>query len=475
MRSYSIKTKLPTAVIKQSLFSFCIEYANATPPDGFYAEPLHLFLCRLIQKAIDENQRIIITVPPGHGKSTIASVYTPIWYLLKYPKRNVALVSYSSTLAENKSVQAQSLATKAIGELHPDVQSRSDWALKDALDISFRARGLGGAITGNPVDLMLLDDLIKSHEEAESKVYRDKVWEYLDSTISTRFTKNAACIAILTRWHLDDYAARLNKNWGWPIYNIPAICEKEEGDLLGRKLGEVAAPVLKPAEMIEERKRNMSAYSFTALYRGQPTSQESSRIKREWFKYYPAEKIEEIARRYNVYQTVDTSGTANESSDYFVVLTFAFVTKTLDGEIITESQDAKREMAQGRELIRCIYVLDVFRQKFETTEHDSALQQCRVKWRPITQYVENKTFGLNIIQSAKKKNLPIEPIEADVSKFLRSERISVYYKNGRVFHPSKAEWLQDFEEEISTFPVAPHDDQFDCVSYAGIVADQRKI
>jgi predicted phage terminase large subunit-like protein len=395
--------------------------------------------------------------------------------LLKYPKRNVALVSYSSTLAENKSVQAQALAVKAVGELHPDVQSRSDWSLRQALDVSFRARGLGGAITGNPVDLMILDDLIKSHEEAESAVFREKVWDYLDSTIATRFTKNAACIAILTRWHLDDYGSRLNKRWGWPIYNVPAICEKEETDPLGRKLGEVAAPLLKPKAMIEERKKNMSAYSFSALYQGNPTSQESTRIKREWFKYYPADKIDEIAKRYNVYQTVDTSGTANETSDYFVVLTFAFVTKTLDGEIIVESQDANRARAQGRELIRCIYVLDVFRQKFETTEHDSALQHCRERWRPIVQYVENKTFGLNIIQSAKKKSLPIEPIEADVSKFLRSERISVYYKNGRVFHPSEAPWLKDFEEEISTFPVAAYDDQFDCVSYAGIVADQKKI
>lgn len=466
---------IPLPAQKSSLFSFACAYAAQTPPEGFRPEKLHLWLCRRIQQAIKNHERILITVPPQHGKSTVASVYAPVWYLWRNPLRSVGLISYSSELAESKSFQAQQLALRAGLKLHESMQSKSNWALQGALDSSFRARGVGGGITGNPIDFLILDDLIKNHEEAESKAYREKIWSYLESTISTRLTNKATVVSIMTRWHLDDYSSRLAKKWNWPLYNIPAICERAEGDLLERQPGEAAAPKLKSLDFLQEVKRNVSTYVFSALYQGNPTSHEATRIKREWFKYYPADKIDELSQKYNVYQTVDTSGTAEERSDYFVVLTFALVTKTLDGEILTDPAVFQRAKAQGRELIRCIYVLDVFRQKFETTEHESALQLCREKWRPVVQYVEKKTFGLNIIQNAKAKSLPVEPIDADQSKFLRSERISVYYKNGQVFHPDNAPWLENFEDEITTFPVAAHDDQFDCIAYAGIVAAKKLI
>ncbi len=186
-------------------------------------------------------------------------------------------------------------------------------------------------------------------------------------------------------------------------------------------------------------------------------------------------EIKDIKARYNIYQTVDTSGTESDKADYFVVLTFAMVTKTIDGETLITEHDYIRAQKNNLELIKHIYILDVFRKRFDTTEHQSVMKLQRELWSPTIQYVEATVFGLNIIQDAEKRGLPIKPLQADKSKFLRSEQISVYYKNGQVWHPKEAPWLKEFEDEISGFPVAPHDDQFDCVSYAGIVAAKKQV
>lgn len=470
------KTEIPDIAAYNSLFAFCFKYRNLTPPDEWKPAPVHRQVCNLVQDAIENNKRIIICMPPQHGKSQICSIYAPAWYLWKNPDKNVALVTYSAELAEDKSIKARAVVKASFDrQLSSEAKSRKNWALTNAKDMSFRARGVGGGLTGNAVHFLILDDLIKNHEEAESATQRKKIWDYLESTITTRLSENAPVIAILTRWHMDDYATKLQKNWGWPLFNFPSICINSKTDLLDREEGDPLVPFLHSKESLMKTKNDLSTYVWNALYQGNPISSEAARIKREWFKYFNGGDIETIVGKYNIYQTVDTSGTDNEKSDYFVVITFALITKTLEGLIITDPNEFTRLQRQGVEFCSHIYVLDVLREKFVTVDHDAVLHLCREKWNPVCQYVENKTFGLNIIQSAQLRGLPVKPLEADVSKFLRSERIRFYYEKGRVWHLEDASWLEDFEEEITTFPVSEHDDQFDAISYVGIVAANKKI
>lgn len=466
--------KLPKEIQKNSLLAFCESYNYITSPDKWTPEKLHFKICKLIQDAIENQKKIIISVPPQHGKSIIASVYSTIWYLLKYPKRSVAVVSYGSDLAESKSIEARNLAKEAIDpNLSKEVKSKKNWALSDSNTINFRARSVAGGITGARIDYLVLDDLIKNHKEAESKTYRDNLWSFVQSTLTTRLSKYGCVVAILTRWHTNDYASKLHEEWGWPLYNFPAICENPENDLLGRKLGEVACPILQPKEKILDDKKKLSDYVWASLYKGNPSERENSRIQRKWFKYYDEDISKEIAQKYNVYQVVDTAGTENETSDYFVCLTWAIVTSTVDGDIILTEQEVDRATKDNKELFKNIYILDILRKKLETTKHEETLKEQRSKWKPITQYVESAIFGLVIIQHAKKAGLPIEAVIADKSKFLRSEQIAVYYRNGRVFHPKNAKWLEIFEDEIINFGISEYDDQFDAVSYAGIITAKK--
>lgn len=454
----------------KSLFAFAYKYRGVTVPDPWKPEKVHHFLCTKIQDAIENYKRIIISVPPQHGKSQIASVYAPAWYIMNNPLKTVGVISYSSDLAEVKSYQCRSLIQESFSKLSKDSYSRKNWGINKDSVFNYIARGVGGSITGNTIDLLVMDDLIKNHEEAESATQRQKIWSYIESTVITRLSKKSTVIVIATRWHMDDYIAKMGKLWKWPVYNIPAICDTDS-DVLGREKGEVAAPNLKPKQFILDIKKDLSPYVFNALYQGRPITSETARIKREWFKYYSEDMIGTIKEHYNIYQTIDTAATDNEKSDYFVILTFAIVT-TVD-DIIVTSEDHYRHLVKEGKPRKNIYVLDVMRNKFETTEHLALLRLYHEKWNPVYQYVENITFGINILQAGLKDGLPLLPLKADRSKFLRSERIVTYYSGGQVHHLEGAPWLEDYEEEITNFPVAPHDDQFDCISYAGIIASEK--
>lgn len=171
------------------------------------------------------------------------------------------------------------------------------------------------------------------------------------------------------------------------------------------------------------------------------------------FRYYKIDENGDIihdggervrAHSLRTYQTIDTAGTENVDSDYFVILTYS----------IDE---------QNR-----VYIRDVFREKRDTTKHERELARAESKWNPIYQAVEKKVFGLNLIQSARKRGRPIRQLIADASKVIRAEPASVHYENGMVFHPRApdAHWLTTYESELVEFPRGKHDDQVDCIAYA---------
>jgi predicted phage terminase large subunit-like protein len=328
--------------------------------------------------------------------------------------------------------------------------------MKSALDISFAARGIGGAVTGFSIDsLLVIDDLIKGPEDVSTKSRRDKTWEQVEAIIMSRLSENTPCIAINTRWHNDDYAGRLEKQFGWRVYNFPAL-SFGDGDLLERRKNSALVPALKSEKFLQDIKKNSLPHIWSALYEGRPTSKETARFDRATFRYYEESPVE-ISRRLRVYQFTDTAGTDSETSDYFVTITVGI-----------ESIRNPEPM----EFPTNIYVLDVKRKRLQTTQHAEEMKQSATQWKPICQYVEKSVFGLHIIQSAKQRGLNIQPLIADRSKWLRSEEIATAYFQGKVMHPrpENAPWLDDFENEMAAFPGSEHDDQVDCIAYAGIIA-----
>jgi predicted phage terminase large subunit-like protein len=171
------------------------------------------------------------------------------------------------------------------------------------------ASGVGGSITGYGADLFLIDDPIKNQEEAESEVYREKVWGWYRSVARTRLEPKAAIILIMVRWHRQDLAGKiLAEEKDWEVVNLPA--EAEENDLLGRAVGEALWPERYDKEALAKIKYDSGSRVWSSLFQGHPTDPESALVKREWIRYY-----DELPPACNRYGGSDTATSQKTQAD----------------------------------------------------------------------------------------------------------------------------------------------------------------
>ena len=267
--------------------------------------------------------RLMIELPPRHGKSEMASRKFPAWLMGRRPDVRVILVSYGADLASKHSRAVRDLinltryqalfgglsSTGTPVELSSDSRSVAAWDLANPHRGGMVAAGVGGGITGLGADLLILDDLFKNREEGESEARRDFVDDWYKSSAYTRLEQFAAIILFFTRWHQDDQAGRLMRRMvsepgadQWEIVFLPALAlgdypvsvdaqreKMREGvflplaDPLGRTEGEALWPTRFSREWLEAKKANVDVYEFEALYQQMPYLREGGFFKREWF------------------------------------------------------------------------------------------------------------------------------------------------------------------------------------------------
>ena len=214
------------------------------------ARHLKLISDKITAAVYSGNGRLIITTPPRHGKSWMVSKWTPVWFLAKFPHKLVMNCGYGSRFAKKWGREVRNVVA-AKGNLLPfqlSLDSKAADMWKTDKDGGVLTAGIGGSITGEGADLMLIDDPIKNWKEASSYTYREATWEWYTSTARTRLHPKGTIIVVLTRWNEDDLAGRLLKNniENWDLINLPAIYDEyaqEQGpDPLGRQLGEFLWP-----------------------------------------------------------------------------------------------------------------------------------------------------------------------------------------------------------------------------------------
>lgn len=431
---------------------------------GLWKPARHLLYLCDVMEAVErgEVRRVMVFMPPRHGKSEVGSKKFPAWFLGRNPDKDIIISSYSADLAYDFSRIARN-TLRDWGHLW-GVEVASDsgavgrWGIEGHRG-GLVAAGVGGPITGRGAHVAIIDDPFKNWEEAASQTIRNRVWNWHRSTLRTRLAPGGAIVLIMTRWHEDDLAGRLiahakESGQEWMIVNFPQYAE--EGDLLGREVGETLWPEWYPPEEIEEIKKDLGSYLFEAMHQQRPSPEEGDLFKRSWFRYFyedeeyyvlvQPEGEEKRVKKSDcwIFQTVDPAATEKEKSDYFALSTF----------IVTPERD--------------LLVSDVFREKAETTKHGAIMRSQYERHHPAFQGVENKTFGLNIIQGMRTSGLPIRPIKADTDKVSRARTVSARYEVGTVYHRRGASWLNVVEDELVTFPNGEHDDVVDTIAYAGI-------
>jgi predicted phage terminase large subunit-like protein len=255
------------------------EYTNhayePAPPHSEIAEKL---------EAVERGEidRLMIFMPPRHGKSELASRRFPAWYMGRNPDKQIIAASYNSDLASDFGREVRNIIrTNEFSRLFnvklaEDSRAAGRWNT-DAGG-AYVAAGVGTAVTGRGAHILLIDDPVKDREEAESELRRETIWNWYTSTAYTRLMPGGAVILIQTRWHEDDLGGRLleaEQNGGdkWVKVNLPAI-----------KDGQALWPERYNVDALKRIKAAIGPRDFEALYQQNPTPDDGTFFLRDWFK-----------------------------------------------------------------------------------------------------------------------------------------------------------------------------------------------
>lgn len=440
--------------------------------DGAWIMAPHLKL--LSQKIIDvvtgRIPRLIVTMPPRHGKSELISRFTPAWFLGTHPDSKVILASYSDTFAASWGRAARDVMEE-VGQqvfgvkVNQEAKGGAMWELLPPTDRrvlragTMVTAGVGGGITGKGANLMIIDDPVKNAEDAQSQVIRDKQWDWWLSTARTRLQPGAGVILVMTRWHEDDLAGRflLSEDEHWEILNFPALCEDED-DELGRSKGDALWPEMYDTKTLENTHKVMGNYWFGAMYQQRPAPAEGNLFKKENWRYYKRDNDSGILTLHRdtgdkifdpgygiTFQTVDCAGSSKEASDFTVVSTWC----------VTPDKD--------------LIWIDMDKVRFESLDVGGFVRRKFHQHSPSLVGIERVGFGLTVIQELLREGLPVTRLEPNVDKVARCLPAVARTEEHRVFIPEHADWKDDALAQLHGFPNAAHDDIVDTVSYAALM------
>jgi len=400
-----------------------------------------------------ELKRLMIFMPPRHGKSQLATINFPAWYLGLHPEREIMTVSYSGDLAQDFGGKTRDkIADESYGlvfdnlSLKEDEKSKGKW--KTDKGGSYLSAGIGGAITGRGADILIVDDPIKNREEAESKVFRKKVWDFYTSTAYTRLNPGGAIIVILTRWHLDDLAGRLltKSNEYWEILDLPAIAISDEKY---RKKGEALWPTRYSLERLQEIKKTLGVYDWSALYQQKPITTESQEFKNKWFKYRPWEEVEKLNTRN--FLTIDTAISQKASADWTGIC-MNFIDRENKWNLKTEKM-----RINPKELIDLIFTL------YQRDGYEKIGIEKTIYLDAIKPFMDDEMRKRNIF-------LPIvELVHHQIAKEIRIRGLIPRYESGSVYHIENE--CETLEENLLSFPKGLDDDVADATAYQLQIAE----
>jgi predicted phage terminase large subunit-like protein len=270
---------------------------------SFDAAPHHAAICGAMERIErGEIDRLVIEVPPRHGKSELATLRFPAWALGRDPSAKIITASYGAGLAVDFGRKVRNIvASPEYQRLFPGVVLAHDAKAAGHWETTaggiYVAAGVGGALTGFGGKWAILDDPIKSQAEADSEVYRNRIWDWYRSVLYTRKMPGFAVMVVLTRWHEDDIAGRLfaeEQNGGdrWHRVKLPAIIN--EGTDKERALWPSRYPL---AELRRTRKA-VGPRAWRSLYQQEPTADEGGYFKHDWFNWYEPKDLPRDLHRY---------------------------------------------------------------------------------------------------------------------------------------------------------------------------------
>lgn len=439
---------------RQAARTGCLAFAQYTMP-GYKVGAHHRLLCEKLD-AVErgELKRLMVFMPPRHGKSELTSKRFPAWFMGRNPQKQIITASYGATLAQGFGRDVRNIVgSPEFAALFPGVGVASDSSARDNWHTNkggiYTAMGVGGGLTGKGAHVALIDDPVKDRQDAESPVIREATWDWYRSVLRTRLMPGGAIVLVLTRWHPDDLAGRLldemenGTGERWEVLSLPAICDAEP-DPIGRDIGDALWPDVFPVSELHQIEKSVGPREWSALYQQHPTPGDGVLFKTDMISIVDAPPASGV-----VFRRWDLAATK---------------------QIGTRDPDwtAGVKMLRTYEGRYCI--LDIVRLRGTPDEVEAVITATASRdgqQVPIVLPQDPGQAGVAQVQYLTRRlaGYRVESVRETGDKATRAAPFASQVNAGNV-SLVRAPWNRAFLEEAAQFPAGTHDDQIDAASGA---------
>lgn len=406
-----------------------------------------------------ENNKLIITFPPRHGKTELASNRFISWLVGRDPYRHIIFGTYNQPFADKRGrIIRNIIKSNAYRQIFPDVrlakgeQASASLATEDGGELAFVGRG--GSSTGRGADFLIIDDPHKDRKEAQSETTRNDVWQWYNDTMETRLMSDSgAIVIIMTRWHEDDLVGRLTDETNpcyneeeaksWKIVNIRALAEDD--DVLGRPLGEPLWPEKFGLKFLESKRRK-NPVGFAALYQQRPSPEDGENYKPEMLLGY--DSIGELPKMLRYYISSDHATSEDQRNDPQCILVV------------------------GVDTYGTIWILpDLFWERCKTDVMVEKMLDYMRRYKPLLWWAGkdhiSKSIGPFLYKRMKETRTYIHVVEQSEAgdKLSKAQPAIGRASMGMIKFPTFAPWWGRAKSELLKFPNGRNDDFADCLSH----------
>lgn len=447
-----------------------IEFVKGFHP-RYKAGWLHHDICRRLEKFSRDveaglSPRLMILVPPRHGKSQIGSKLYPAWHLGQYPHHEVIACSYNISLAMEFSREVRGvIRTDKYQQLFPNAkldlefQGAEAWKLRSPTGVGsggYVAAGIGGPINGKGAHVFVIDDPIKNPEEADNAEHREKIWNWYIGLAYTRLAPGGGMLVIQTWWHDDDLAGRLQQMGKddpeadqFEVVKYPAIAEEDEefrakGDALHEERYDLTALL-----RIQRTQGGPTSRWWSAVYQQNPVPNEGAMFTRNMWVY--RQERPDLSQCY-IYQAWDFAIGVKRINDWTVGVTIA-----VDPDDKAHIIDLVR-FKEGDQLVIADRLLDAFEAYKEYRVQVVGVEKGQI-WHGVKGHLEKRM---------KERHLYplIDELQPLTDKTVRARPLQGRMSQRMVTFPVGVEWVDILIKELLRFPGGIHDDTVDALSWA---------